>query len=135
MDRQRQTAKADAKAKRGRIADLAVYRDLRADSETALHAYEHPTADTRDPGPNADGAPVALARAGETVEIVLAETSLYAESGGQRADTGTIVGAGFELDVVDVQRPIPGLVAHTVTVRTGEVAVGDAATTIVDHAY
>jgi len=66
---------------------------------------------------------------------VLAETSLYAESGGQDADGGVIVGPGYELDVLDVQKPVPGLVSHTVLVRAGEVAVGDAATTIVDEAY
>ena len=37
--------------------------------------------------------------------------------------------------MLDVQKPVPGLVSHTVLVRAGEVAVGDAATTIVDEAY
>ena len=64
--------------------------------------------------------------------MILAETSLYAESGGQEADAGTIVGAGFELEVLDVQRPVKGLVSHKVLVHSGEVAVGDAATTLVD---
>src|SRR5690606_31009882 len=68
-------------------------------------------------------------------EVILAETALYAESGGQSADAGTIVGNGYELDVIDVQRPVAGLISHTVEVRTGEVAVGDPATTIVDHRY
>jgi alanyl-tRNA synthetase len=82
-----------------------------------------------------DGLSVASARAGDTVELILTETSLYAESGGQDADDGTILGANFTAEVLDVQRPIKGLVAHTVTVSDGEVAVNDAATTIVDAAY
>src|SRR5690606_15239440 len=67
-------------------------------------------------------------------EVVLAETTLYAESGGQVADKGTIVGTGFELDVLDVQRPVPGLISHTVHVTSGTVAVDDRATTQVDAA-
>ena len=135
MERQRQTAKADAKAKKGRIADLSVYTEFRAQGETAFLGYEHLTAETRVLGLIVDGVPVPVARAGQTAEVILAETSLYAESGGQNADSGTILGAGYELDVIDVQRPVAGLVSHTVTVRTGEVEVGAAATTVVDHAY
>ncbi|OJX64975.1 MAG: alanine--tRNA ligase [Micrococcales bacterium 73-13] len=135
MNEQRQRAKADAKAKKGRLADVSVYRDLRARGETAFLGYEQLIAESTVLGIIRDGAPVSSASAGETVEIVLAETSLYAESGGQDADGGVIVGPGYELDVLDVQKPVPGLVSHTVLVRAGEVAVGDAATTIVDEAY
>jgi Ser-tRNA(Ala) deacylase AlaX/RNase H-fold protein (predicted Holliday junction resolvase) len=63
--------------------------------------------------------------------VILAETSLYAESGGQVADKGVIVGPGYELEVLDVQRPVPGLV-HTVEVTSGEVGVGQPATSVVD---
>ncbi|MGL4257857.1 MAG: DHHA1 domain-containing protein, partial [Microbacterium sp.] len=64
----------------------------------------------------------------------LAETALYAESGGQVADKGVIVGPGYELEVLDVQKPVAGLISHTVEVTTGEVGVGQPATTIVDAA-
>ena len=135
MDRQRQAAKADAKAKRGRISDVAVYGEFRAFGETAFLGYEHLTAESRVLGIIVDGVAVPVAKTGQTAEVILAETSLYAESGGQSADSGTIIGAGFELDVVDVQRPLAGLVSHTVPVRSGEVEVGSAATTIVDEGY
>ena len=135
MAQQRQRAKADAKAKKRRLADISVYADLRALGETVFTGYETLTTESRVLGILVDGAPARSATAGQTAEIVLAETSLYAESGGQDADAGVIVGPGYELDVVDVQRPVPGLVAHTVTVRSGEVGVGDPATTIVDETY
>ncbi|HBS73581.1 MAG TPA: alanine--tRNA ligase, partial [Microbacterium sp.] len=81
-----------------------------------------------------DGVSVDRASSGQVAEVILAETALYAESGGQVADKGVIVGPGFELDVIDVQRPVPGLISHTVEVATGEVGVGSAATTVVDAA-
>src|SRR5690606_39251168 len=89
--------------------------------------------ETRVLGLIVDGASVDRAAAGQVAEVILPETTLYAESGGQVADKGTITGSGFELDVLDVQRPVPGLVSHTVRVHSGEAAVGDAATTVVDE--
>ncbi|MEG9492379.1 MAG: DHHA1 domain-containing protein, partial [Microbacterium aurum] len=43
-------------------------------------------------------------------------------------------GPGFELEVLDVQKPVPGLVSHTVEVTSGEVGVGQPATSVVDAA-
>ncbi|MEO7895693.1 MAG: DHHA1 domain-containing protein, partial [Pseudolysinimonas sp.] len=82
-----------------------------------------------------DGQPADTASAGQTAEVILAESSLYAESGGQAADQGSIVGDGFDLEVLDVQRPVKGLISHTVRVRSGEVGVGVPATTVVDPVY
>ena len=82
-----------------------------------------------------DGAPANRAVAGQTAEVILAETSLYAESGGQAPDQGRIVGDGFELEVLDVQKPVKGLISHTVKVTSGEVGVGARATSLVDEGY
>ena len=79
-----------------------------------------------------DGASVPVAHAGDIAEVILAETTLYAESGGQESDEGLIVGSGFELEVLDVQRPVKGLVSHRVQVVHGQVEVGATATTKVD---
>ncbi|MBN9141988.1 MAG: alanine--tRNA ligase [Micrococcales bacterium] len=135
MSEQRSRAKADAKAKKAGLADLSVYSGFRAQGETVFTGYDYLQTDSRVLGLLVDGQPVGSARAGQTAEVILAETSLYAESGGQAADKGSIVGDGFDLEVLDVQRPVKGLVSHTVTVRSGEVAVGDAATSVVDREY
>jgi alanyl-tRNA synthetase len=132
MAQQRGKAKADARAKKHQLADLSVYSAFRAQGETTFTGYEFLKTDTTVLGIIKDGATVAVASAGDVAEVILAETSLYAESGGQEADAGTIVGDGFELEVLDVQRPVKGLVSHKVLVHSGEVAVGDAATTLVD---
>lgn len=134
MQEQRQRAKEDARNRKRQLADVSVYRDLRALGETGFDGYTALEVESRVLGLLVDGAPVRSAAEGQIAEVVLAETTLYAESGGQVADKGTIVGPGYELEVLDVQRPVPGLISHTVEVTRGSVAVDDVATTIVDAA-
>ena len=62
---------------------------------------------------------------GDRGEIVLDRTVFYAQGGGQVADTGLIVAPGGRAEVLDTQRPAPGLIVHTVKVVAGEIQVGD----------
>ncbi|MET4704555.1 alanine--tRNA ligase [Frigoribacterium sp. UYMn621] len=135
MLEQRTMAKADAKAKKTLLADLSVYSAFRAEGETIFTGYDHLDTDSTILGLIVDGVSVSKAVAGDIAEVILAETSLYPESGGQEADAGSIVGTGFDLEVLDVQRPVKGLVSHRVQVRSGEVGVGEAATSVVDRDY
>ncbi|PZE62196.1 alanine--tRNA ligase [Curtobacterium sp. MCPF17_047] len=135
MSEQRSRAKADAKSKKTALADLSVYSAFRAAGETVFLGYDALQAESRVLGLIVDGRSVDRAVVGDIAEVILGETSLYAESGGQDADQGAIVGNGFDLEVLDVQRPVPGLWSHTVQVRSGEVGVGDPATTLVDAEY
>ncbi|MFD3444854.1 alanine--tRNA ligase [Microbacteriaceae bacterium 4G12] len=132
MADQRARAKADAKTKKTALADLSVYSAFRAKGETVFTGYDLLETDTSVLGLIVNGESVQSAAAGDIAEVILAETSLYAESGGQEADAGSIVGNGFDLEVLDVQRPVKGLVSHRVQVRSGEVGVGAAARTVVD---
>ena len=134
MKQQRERAKADAKSRKRAIADVSVYRDLRAQGETVFTGYTDLETESRVLGVLVDGQSVSRATQGQVAEVILAETALYAESGGQVADKGVIVGPGFELEVLDVQRPVPGLISHTVEVTSGEVGVDQPATTVVDAA-
>ena len=135
MLEQRTMAKADARAKKTLLADLSVYSAFRAQGETVFTGYDHLDTDTTILGLIVNGVSVIKAVAGDIAEVILAETSLYPESGGQEADAGSIVGTGFDLEVLDVQRPVKGLVSHRVQVRSGEVGVGDRATSEVDRDY
>ncbi|MCS5719517.1 alanine--tRNA ligase [Herbiconiux sp. CPCC 205763] len=135
MAEQKQRAKADAKAKKLGITDLTVYSQFRALGETVFHGYDALESEAPVLGLIVDGVSVNSAVAGEQVEIILAETSLYAESGGQEADSGTIVGDGFELTVLDVQKPVKGLISHRAEVTSGQVAVGDLARSVVDSQW
>ncbi|MGN6443828.1 alanine--tRNA ligase [Amnibacterium sp.] len=135
MQEQRSRAKLDAKAKKRALADLSVYSDFRAKGETAFLGYTELVTDGTVLGLVRDGAAVSSISLGDIAEVILSETTLYAESGGQDADQGEIAGPGYRLEVLDVQRPVAGLVSHTVQVLEGEVAVGDQARTIVDPLY
>jgi alanyl-tRNA synthetase len=134
MQEQRARAKADARARKRQLADTSVYRDLRAQGETVFTGYTDLEAESQVLGVLVDGVSVDRASVGQIAEVILAETALYAESGGQVADKGVIVGPGYELEVLDVQKPVPGLISHTVEVSIGEVGVGQPATTVVDAA-
>lgn len=72
-----------------------------------------------------DGERVTEVAAGEEAQLLLDVTPFYAESGGEVADSGTITGPDFVLDVKDVQKAPNGQNLHTVVVRTG-IALADA---------
>jgi alanyl-tRNA synthetase len=64
--------------------------------------------------------------AGATVDVIVAETPFYAESGGQVGDRGWIETAGGTLvEVRDTQYVAPGVTAQRGIVRRGAIAVGD----------
>ncbi len=134
MQEQRARAKADARSRKRALADLSVYRDLRGKGETVFTGYTDLETESSVLGILVDGLPADRATQGQIAEVILAETALYAESGGQVADKGVIIGPGYELEVLDVQKPVAGLVSHTVEVTSGEVGVGQPATSVVDAA-
>ncbi len=132
MQEQRDRAKADAREKKLGGTDLSVYSDFRSKGVTKFTGYESLETEATVIGLVRDGEAVAQVREGEIVEIIVDETSMYAESGGQEADAGWIIANGFEAEVLDVQKPVKGLVTHKVLVRTGEIGSGTKVTTKVD---
>ena len=73
-------------------------------------------------------------KAGESGEVVLDRTSIYAESGGQMADGGGFYdnsGTQRLADVSGAFYPVPGLVAHRVTAKE-TLHVGDRVTAVAD---
>ncbi|GLX99322.1 alanine--tRNA ligase [Herbidospora sp. NBRC 101105] len=133
MAEQRDRAKADSKLKKTGNADISVFGQiLEKAGKVEFLGYDHLTTDTEIAGVIVDGAPVPVAGAGTTVEVVLLRTPFYAEGGGQLADQGVIKVENGEIEVVDVQSPIAGLVVHRGKVTSGEVKVGDAAHAAID---
>ena len=123
MAEQRERAKADARSKRGQHADTGAYRAvLDAHGPTEWLAYETLETESRPLAVLSGGVPVELLGNGEVGEVVLDRTPFYAESGGQAADAGIIEFDGGRLEVIDVQRPVRGLVVHQVRVVDGELA-------------
>ncbi len=132
MQEQKSRAKEDAKSKKVGGAGLQVYSEFRSKGETQFLGYETLETDGQILGLIRGGEVESSLSEGEIGELFIDRTSLYAESGGQAADAGRILGDGFELEVLDVQKPVKGLFSHKVRVLRGEVKVGDRAQTLVD---
>ncbi len=134
MQRQKDTAKADAKAKKLGNADVSLYAQLlEGAGATDFLGYTDVLSESAVRGIVVGGVSSPAAREGEKVEIVLDRTPFYAESGGQLADTGTLTVQGRAVvDVEDVQKPLPGLFVHRGTVRAGEIAVDDTVHAAID---
>jgi alanyl-tRNA synthetase len=79
-----------------------------------------------------DGVEVQSAVASDTVTVITNQTPFYGESGGQMGDAGTISGAGFRGEVTDTAKPLGRLHAHQVTLREGEIKVGDVVSLKID---
>ncbi|GAB3675144.1 alanine--tRNA ligase [Angustibacter aerolatus] len=135
MQEQRQRAKDDARAKKGGHADTTVWRGLREHGPTDFLAYLELESEGSVRGIVRDGELVQAAGEGETVQVVLDRTPFYAESGGQIADEGEIVADGVRLRVLDVQRPVKGLIAHQVEVVSGELRAGQQVHAKVDREW
>ena len=129
MNVQRQRAKDDAKQKRSTNADLSVYGEFRSLGITKFTGYEELVSTAKVIGLIRDGEVVKELKEGDVAEVLLDETSFYAESGGQDSDAGFITAQGLSLEVLDVQKPVKGLVSHSVVVKRGEVSVGSKVTT------
>ena len=134
MQQQRSRAKVDAKSKKSLRADVSVYGEFRQAGETAFCGYTMLDATSTVLGLLVDGASVDSVGSGQIAEVILAETPLYAESGGQVSDVGSLSGPSVRASVTDVQKPVPGLISHTVRVDEGTLSVGESVDVSVDRA-
>ncbi len=135
MTEQRDRAKADAKAKKSAHGDTSAYRDIadRIGHAVEFTGYDEVVSEGRVRGLVRGGASVASAAAGEDIEVVLDRTPFYAEGGGQLADGGRIeLASGAVVEVLDVQKPINGVIVHRGRVVSGEVTEGQSVEAYVD---
>jgi alanyl-tRNA synthetase len=129
MAEQRARARKDAAEKKTGNADISVFATLleRAGRVT-FTGYDQAAGEATVVGLLSGGVPVRSAAAGSEVTVVLDRTPFYAEGGGQLPDAGVIrtdgPGGPAEIAVTDVQSPLPGLIVHRGTVRSGEVTTG-----------
>lgn len=72
-----------------------------------------------------DGHQVQEARAGDKIEVITDRTPFYGESGGQVGDKGFIRSDGNEIEISDTVRPLPELIVHLGTVKSGTFKVGE----------
>lgn len=140
MAEQRRRAKADAAARKHAHADLSAYRELVDAGPTEFTGFDELTSEARILGIFVDGRRVPVVShstdGAHRVELVLDRTPLYAESGGQLADAGSITGTGASESaraaVTDVQKIAHTLWVHRVNVESGEFVEGDTVIAAVD---
>jgi alanyl-tRNA synthetase len=132
MGEQRQRAKTDAAEKKTGNADISVLASLLDRSgRVAFTGYDQVTDEATVTGLLVGGVSVPAAGQETEVDVVLDRTPFYAEGGGQLADAGLIrthgsgAGDGAQIEVLDVQTPVPGLIVHRGRVTSGEIVVGD----------
>jgi alanyl-tRNA synthetase len=138
MSEQRSRAKADAQAKKTGHGDVSTFRAALEAGPSDFTGYRELMRDSSVTAIIGDDGLLPAAGEGDEVLVVLDATPFYAEGGCQQPDWGLIAtsGAGHdgELEVIDVQSPLPGLIAHRVRVARGEVRPGDSALAQVDAA-
>jgi alanyl-tRNA synthetase len=81
-----------------------------------------------------EGVGVPAAKAGDSVEVVLDQTSFYGDSGGQTGDTGWFTSSDGNTTVAEIQGcvlPVQGVRAHKALLKH-DLAVGDTVRTVVD---
>jgi alanyl-tRNA synthetase len=137
MGEQRARAQKDAAEKKTGNADISVYASLLEQAgKVTFTGYDLVTGEAAVVGLLSGGAPVKSAGQGDDVSVVLDRTPFYAEGGGQLADHGVIRTDGpsgpAEVEVTDVQTPLPGLIVHRGVVRFGEVTTGSPAHAEID---
>ena len=133
LEAQRERGRAAAKFGLGDKPSADAYRGLDFDANI-FTGYASMEQETTLVALLVNGAPVERAARGDAVEVVLRETSFYAEAGGQVGDEGVIVGPHGLIFVSSTRSPVQGLIVHAGEVLDGEVAVGEPVTARVDAA-
>ncbi|HSD83465.1 MAG TPA: alanine--tRNA ligase [Anaerolineae bacterium] len=145
---QRERAAAATKFE-GAGESIAAYQQLKRtlieqgvidESGVELDPYTAPEMETKVIGLIVNGKICDRASYGDKVEVVLAGTPFYIESGGQIGDVGVIAKYSEQggepiwgIDVNDMRRPLPGIIVHSGEVSVGEPRVNDECWALVDY--
>ena len=133
MAAQKAAARA-AWAGSGDAADESVWFDLREQhGATEFIGYIHDDAEGVIQAIVKDGKPVETAKAGDIVEIIVNQTPLYAESGGQVGDAGIIESeGGASITITDTKKRAGALHGHIGEIKNGEIKNGEVVRLAID---
>jgi alanyl-tRNA synthetase len=113
--------------------DITFYSILhKKTNDTIFVGYENMVTEGKVLSLIKDDKEVTELKEGENGEIILSQTSFYAHSGGQNADTGKIENNNFEAEVYDVIKPIGNLFVHKIKAIKGVLKISDDVATIID---
>lgn len=133
MGRQREVARKSWKGKSEQEIK-AIYEKLAKEIPAAVFkGYETCTHSSQILAILKEGQKVNQAEGAGEIEVILAETPFYAESGGQVGDQGVLVTAAAEMRVDDTQEPVEGLRVHQGGLLRGKLKVGDKVEARVDE--
>jgi alanyl-tRNA synthetase len=117
----------------GEQADAAIWFDLaETHGVTEFLGYDTEKAEGQVLALIHDGAATDVAKAGDSLAIVVNQTPFYAESGGQVGDRGGLKTDTGIANITDT-RKIAGVFLHLAEVTEGEIKRGQAAALSVDH--
>ncbi len=125
LQRQRVLAKASAVAMFKGAEVSPVLQELATSRSTPFVGYDQTEVEVEVTAIVKAGQSTETVQEGEEAAIILDRTPFYAEAGGQVADVGTLQGSRGVADVLDVQRPLPGLTVHRVLIAHGSIRKGD----------
>jgi alanyl-tRNA synthetase len=135
MEEQRTRARASWKGGAGKEAANPAYAKIAETFKTEKDFYQATsTKDARIEAILSKSGPVNELKPGEPGEVVLERTVIYAESGGQMADTGAFYDnseSQLLAEVTGAYYPVAGLVAHRVVAKES-LRVGDRVAVVAD---
>jgi alanyl-tRNA synthetase len=132
MARQRLRSRTAWKGSGGKWATEA-YKALSAQGiQSGFAGYELTSIDSEVLMVVRDGKASELGTAGDSIEIVTANTPFYGEAGGQVGDRGRVCGQGFEMEVSDTVKDPNNIIIHKGRVLRGSISPGQTVTLIVD---
>ncbi|MDR0800135.1 MAG: alanine--tRNA ligase [Endomicrobium sp.] len=113
--------------------DITFYSILhKKTGDTVFTGYDNYATESRVLALIKDGRETSELKTGDNGEIILSQSSFYAQFGGQSADKGKIANNSFESIVEDIFKPAGNLFVHKVKVLKGLVKINDTVTTIID---
>jgi alanyl-tRNA synthetase len=132
MKVQRETARSARSVTNYMGADETVYQQLDPSLTSAFVGYEKTSNTSKIIALTTESEVVEELIAGQSGTIFVEETSFYATSGGQAADTGVITTADAEFEVEDTIKLQGGKIGHVGKVTKGMFKVSENATLTID---
>lgn len=132
MKAQRERARAAREETNYMGAAADVFTTLPKELTTKFSGYDSYEAEGKVLAIVKDGKLANSASSDDEISIIVDNTSLYAEMGGQVGDKGKIYGDGLEIEVTYCRKTPNGKVVHEGKVTKGAVETGDKVKTVVD---